>query len=39
MMSSCSPASGNWENYHMADEHIHIANLFLNYFIKAVNFL
>jgi hypothetical protein len=33
-----SAASGGWENYHMAGEHIHIANLFLNN-IKMIIFL
>jgi hypothetical protein len=26
----CSTASGGWKNYHLAHEHMHIANLFLN---------
>jgi hypothetical protein len=32
-----SAASGGWENYHLAGEHI--SNLTLNNFLKTVNFL
>jgi hypothetical protein len=34
-----SSASGGWENYPMAGEHISIANLFLNNFLKTEYFL
>jgi hypothetical protein len=34
-----SIASGSWENYHMTSEHMCITNLFLNDFIKMINFL
>jgi hypothetical protein len=34
-----STASGSWENYHMMHEYMSIAYLFLNKFIKLVNFL
>jgi hypothetical protein len=34
-----SVASCGWENCHMADEHMHTANLFLNTFLKVINFL
>lgn len=34
-----STASGNWENYCVAGEHMHLANLFLNKFIKVFDFL
>lgn len=34
-----SAASGGWENYRLAGEHVHISNLPLNNFVKAVNFL
>jgi hypothetical protein len=27
-----SSAADSWENYHIVDEHMHIANLFLNNF-------
>jgi hypothetical protein len=32
-------ASGSWENYSMADEHMSIANLFLKNFINMVSCL
>jgi hypothetical protein len=31
---TASTASGSWENYHVTDEQIHIANLFVNNFTK-----
>jgi hypothetical protein len=34
-----SAASGSWENCLVAGEHTYIANLFLNNFIKMMNFL
>jgi hypothetical protein len=27
-------AGGNWKNYHLAGESMHVANLYLNNFIK-----
>jgi hypothetical protein len=38
-VNGVSAASGVWENYHVADEHACIKNLFLNAFMKMVNFL
>jgi hypothetical protein len=32
-------ASGDWEEYHVADEHKRISDLFLNNLQKMVNFL
>jgi hypothetical protein len=37
--TTSSTSSGDWESYHMADEHFHITNFVLNNFIKMVNFL
>jgi hypothetical protein len=34
-----SAAGGGWENYHMAGEHMHIANLFLSNIIKMIVYL
>jgi hypothetical protein len=34
-----SAASGSWENYHMDNEHMHIADLSLSNFIKMQNIL
>jgi hypothetical protein len=34
-----SAASAGWENYCVVGKYMHIANLFLNNFIKMVNFL
>jgi hypothetical protein len=34
-----SAASGGWENYHVADEHMSITNVLLNNFTKMENFL
>lgn len=37
-MTVGSTASGSWENYQMADEHMHVTDLFLNNFIKIVKY-
>jgi hypothetical protein len=39
VMEDDSAISGGWKNYHMTSEYMHVADLFLNNFIKLVNFL